>query len=533
MRGSYSQEELGLTMAVDYKLNFQPDKSDTIDALHERAAKRIHALCVDNGGLYIKLGQSLAIQAAILPKPYRDAFANIFDKAPAIPFDQVEKVFMHEFGVHPDVAFDEFAREPIASASIAQVHKARLKRPAGQPEWKDGEGYVAVKVRKPAVSKQVEWSVFILWDLFAYRMLLWSYEKLFDLPISFVSKEVTKQMRKETNLFNEATNAEKTARFLAGEPSLVNKAMVPRVEWTWTGESVMTAEYISACKLTDKAELRRQNLSLRQTMDAATNVFAAMVFKFGFVHCDPHPGNILVRPHPENPKRPQIVLIDHGLYIELAEQFRIDYCRLWKSLFVADISTIEEIAQTWGIAKQNSDMFASMTLLRPHKLHHAKLGGAPREGTKQSTYDAQVGLKARLKDMLENEQLIPRELIFLTRTMRMMQANNQALGSVTNRINCLAHWAIAGLKAPSPLAPTSMKKLGAVGYVKTNLHNLLFRVSLMVVDVLFTLSQVRQWLLEWIGTTRGEGFEDVLQRQVTEMARTEFGVELDESSFAG
>lgn len=79
-------------MALDFKLNFNPENSTAIDALHERVAHRINDLCVTNGGLYIKLAQSLAIQAAILPKPYREAFANVFDQAPHVGFDEVVKV---------------------------------------------------------------------------------------------------------------------------------------------------------------------------------------------------------------------------------------------------------------------------------------------------------------------------------------------------------------------------------------------------------------------------------------------------------
>lgn len=125
------------------------------------------------------------LQASILPKPYRDALGNVFDQAPTQPYSEVVKVsrpsalatpvyqiwrrkslfqiFTNEFGVHPDEAFEYFNPLPAASASIAQVHKARLRRKAGEPAWGEDEGWVAVKVRKSTVPKQIEW------DLFAYR----------------------------------------------------------------------------------------------------------------------------------------------------------------------------------------------------------------------------------------------------------------------------------------------------------------------------------------------------------------------------
>lgn len=110
-------------------------------------------------------------------------------------------------------------------------------------------------------------------------------------------------MRKEVDLAHEGKNAEIMAQHIAAEPSLRDKVFVPKVYWDWTGTSVMTAEYVplsafslttsfvTACKLTDKDALMEQRLSFRETMDTATALFAAMTFKFGFIHCDPHPGN--------------------------------------------------------------------------------------------------------------------------------------------------------------------------------------------------------------------------------------------------
>ena len=99
------------------------------------------------------------LQAALLPKPYRDAFSHVFDRAPSVPYAQVEGVFKQDLGVLPTDLFDVFSHEATASASIAQVHKARLKPDAGG-------AWVAVKVQKPAIRKQMDW------DLFSYRWVM-------------------------------------------------------------------------------------------------------------------------------------------------------------------------------------------------------------------------------------------------------------------------------------------------------------------------------------------------------------------------
>lgn len=134
-------------IAADYKLNFDPSKSEHLAALHERVAARMGHVVNANAGLYIKLGQSLAMQATLLPAPYRRALASVFDDAPSVDYSMVQKVFEKEFGKRIEDVFDEFGERPVASASIAQVHKAKL----------NGRG-VAVKVQKPAIQTQMNWS---------------------------------------------------------------------------------------------------------------------------------------------------------------------------------------------------------------------------------------------------------------------------------------------------------------------------------------------------------------------------------------
>lgn len=130
---------------LDYKLNFTPEASS--DELHARVSSRMAKTCIRNAGLYIKLGQSLAIQAAVLPAPYKLAFESMFDASTPIPFKDVRRVWDEEFDEALEDVFDEFDQTPIACGSIAQVHAARLKH-TGQR--------VAVKVQRPDIPIQLE-----------------------------------------------------------------------------------------------------------------------------------------------------------------------------------------------------------------------------------------------------------------------------------------------------------------------------------------------------------------------------------------
>lgn len=122
----------------------------------------------------------LGLQAALLPKPYKEAFANIFDAAPNIPYTDIKQVFSEDFaGKAPEELFTSFEETPIASASIAQVHEAVIDRHEVLEDGSVGKRWqekVAVKVQKPAIRKQMEW------DLWSYRSLMYLTEKLFDMP---------------------------------------------------------------------------------------------------------------------------------------------------------------------------------------------------------------------------------------------------------------------------------------------------------------------------------------------------------------
>ncbi|CAE6485343.1 unnamed protein product [Rhizoctonia solani] len=498
---------MGIVVTLDYKWNFNSTNSEGIDELHERVARRLHNCVVDNGGLYIKAGQAIGLQAGLLPAPYREAFNTIFDQAPTEDFEVVKKTVESSLGAPISTLFDYFDPEPVASASIAQVHRAIL----------NGKE-VAVKVQKSAIPQQLEW------DLFSYRMLLWMGERFFGMPIAFVASYVSEQMRHETDFIREARNATRAAKDINSDPKLRGRVVVPEVYWERTGDRVMTADWIGgACRITDATTQRSWGFDPKVAMDALIDVIGAQVFVFGFLHADPHPGNVLVRPNPENPKIPQVVLIDHGLYVTLPEKFRKEYATLWRSLFIGDLETIESIAEIWGIRKGNANLFSSAILLRPHRVQKPDPSQQENHDISSDHYSQQLMLKEKMKTFLEFQDLIPRELIFVGRAQRMLQANNQSLGSPSNRLNITARWAAVGYaQAVPPVAYGVSDTFHAV------VSLVVFRLALSLVDLGFWFTRIRQWLYgpSW-------GFEDVLDRQFRDMARSELGVEIGDDAFNG
>jgi aarF domain-containing kinase len=148
-------------IAADYKLNFRAGKdSSQLSAIHERSADRVLQLCIKNGGLYQKIGQAIAMQSAILPPVVQQRFTAFFDETPQASWKEVERTLKEEFGDrYPGLSGSEiadhmfvpgsFERHAVGSASIAQVHKARL--PTGEE--------VAVKIQKPWIKRQVGWDL--------------------------------------------------------------------------------------------------------------------------------------------------------------------------------------------------------------------------------------------------------------------------------------------------------------------------------------------------------------------------------------
>jgi len=174
---------------------------------------------------------------------------------------------------------------------------------------------------------------------------------------------------------------------------------------------------------------------VRSVMQTMVELFSAQMFEWGWVHCDPHPGNILIRPSPTHPSRSQLVLIDHGLYVSLSEGFRGEWARLWRATLEGDYEGVEKVVTGWGIGLP--DLMASFTLLRPTILKKGRkkknVDTATPDGAKippVTHYERSVIMKKKLKEFLLDTDRMPKELIFLSKNMRMVQGGVCSYGDL-------------------------------------------------------------------------------------------------------
>ena len=305
------------------------ERQRQLDSAHERNALRLRALLFANRGIYIKLGQHMGLLDYLLPPQYVTTMRGCFDNAPASPWSAVRGTFRRELGALPDELFAEFDREPIASASLAQVHVATLR---------DGRR-VAVKVQHPGLHSMARSEIALLEQLLA--VVHWA---LPQADLQWLIDEVKFNLPRELDFRHEAQNA---ARARAQLRRFGDAVVVPGVLHELSTDRILTMDYEPGCQVADREAIEELGLNPRDVARSMSELFCEMVFVHGFVHCDPHPGNVLVRAWKTG--QPQLVLLDHGLYRDVEESTRLHYCALWKGIVLADEDAIITASKGLGV----------------------------------------------------------------------------------------------------------------------------------------------------------------------------------------
>lgn len=273
---------------------------------HARRAERLTRTIAGLGPTFIKLAQVLGARADILPEPYLSAISTLQDQVPPDSFETIERVLVEELHAAPSTAFDEFDPVPVAAASLGQVHRANLK---GQP--------VAVKVLRPDVEGLIAVDLDISFRVLFLLNVLFPNHHI--RALTNVIREFSVRIREEMDFTKEAEHIALFHQHFADEPFI----RAPMVYAEYTRRRVLVTEWVTGDKI-DRLSHRfaAGDLNFGELMRRLTKTYIRMLIRDGFMHADPHPGNLLID------EKGALVFLDWGMVVKLTRSARDSLVKL-------------------------------------------------------------------------------------------------------------------------------------------------------------------------------------------------------------
>jgi len=275
-----------------------------------------------------------------------------------------------------------------------------------------------------------------------------------DFQFGWLVDEFKHSVAMELDFENEARNSERIARNFSWRKQFA----VPKVHWAYTKKRILTMEFIEGIKITDAKALQAAGYNLQDVAFQLVDLFSDQVFIHGFVHSDPHPGNILVRRSVNSRGRavPEIVLLDHGLYRKLDEEVRTNYCKLWKALVMGNARDVEIYGRKLG-AGDFCKYLAMMLTFRPSIGRLDQSVKIEKEDIKKLANE--VWESGAIEDISALLESLPRDLLLVLRTNDLIMSINKELGFPVNRFLVMARAAIRGLVVSEETSQHFMERL--------------------------------------------------------------------------
>jgi ubiquinone biosynthesis protein len=296
--------------------------------------QRLRLVMEELGPTFIKLGQLLSTRPDVLGKEYIQEFSKLQDEVPAVSLDEIKAQIQRELGRPAEELFAEFSDQPIAAASIAQVHRGKLK---------SGES-VVFKVRRPGIVKIVETDIDVLMGLAYLIEQHIPTVALYD-PVGLV-KEFRRNILREMNFTREGRTVDRFSANFADSTTVY----VPKIFWDYTGDIVLTMEYVPGIKISELDKLTAQGYDLKEIARRGADSFLKQVLDYGLFHADPHPGNVFILPD-------QIIcMLDYGMVGHLGQDLKDQLVDLLQALLNKDVDSIISQLLYSGELADNSDL---------------------------------------------------------------------------------------------------------------------------------------------------------------------------------
>ncbi|HEY9514285.1 MAG TPA: AarF/ABC1/UbiB kinase family protein [Gemmatimonadaceae bacterium] len=268
---------------------------------HRRRAEKLTGIVAALGPTFIKLAQVFASRADILPEPYLSEVGRLTDRVPPLPSSIIEAVIVRELGRPVREIFDRFEPEPLAAASLGQVHRATL-----------GDREVVVKVLRPGVEELVAVDLAVAFRILFFVNVL--FPNHHTRAITTIVSEFARRIDEEMDFREEARNAQQIRANFAGD----DRVAVPEVIEGLTSRRVLVLQYMEGTKIDRLQErIRSGEISLPVLLETLVQAYAQMMLVDGLFHADPHPGNLLVAPDGT------LVLLDFGMVVRVEQETRV------------------------------------------------------------------------------------------------------------------------------------------------------------------------------------------------------------------
>ncbi len=403
---------IALRVLISYRLVpvigiFLPSeiKAARLSRLHRRNAALIREKALEMKGVMIKVGQFLSSRKDFLPDEFVEELSELQDQVPPHDFVEIRQRIINELGSAPEDLFSEFDTEPIAAASLGQVHRAVLK---------DGRE-VAVKVQYPGIEKIIETDI----KMFEFLITLMR-GRMGWIDLRVLHGEFSKIVRAELDYVAEGRNAERFRQNFSSDERVV----IPRVYWKFSSAKVLTLEFVGGIKITECALIKASGVDCRKLVGLLSETYAKMIFVHGFFHCDPHPGNIFVQ------EGPTVVFVDFGMVQAISDSVRRNLRRYAGAIVENDATAIVEALEKMGFLIEGADYEAIIDVTQ--ELIDKYRYSTPEE-LKSLTVD-EIGEEINnIRSVINNFQ-VPNYFILLIRTIGMLNGMAYRLSPEVNII---------------------------------------------------------------------------------------------------
>lgn len=381
-------------------------KGQELDGAHERAARVVLACALDLRGVIIKTCQAVATRSDQFPPAFVDRLKQLHDAVPPKPFAVVREVVERELGKPLDAVFASFDARPIASASLAQVHGARLR---------DGRD-VAVKVQYPDIED------IVAVDTRNLRRACIVYERFDPQPLELLPllDEMVTHVAYELDFRREGESCERVRRLFADDP----KVQVPEIYPEWSTRRVLVMERVGGMKVTDRDAIVAAGLDPADVVQDLMRVWVRMIMAEGFFQADPHPGNLFVT------KEGKLVLLDFGLSKQLPEGFGLGLFELMFSMMTQNESAMIRAFRELGFATKTDDD-STLLLIARRMMNRSDTGRFEGEFTEEMTDEL---FEAIREDPIVK---VPADFVLVGRALGLLSGIAHTLGSRANVLQAM------------------------------------------------------------------------------------------------